>query len=103
MKVYNWSQVPEERVNPLATRQMIHGETMSVIRRRLLKGAVTQLHQHADEQISLVEQGKLRFLVAGKECIVTTGDMLEIPPNAPHSVEALEDSVMMDLFATPQS
>jgi quercetin dioxygenase-like cupin family protein len=103
MNVYNWSQVPEEQVDALASRQMIHGETMSVIRRRLLKGAVTRLHQHADEQISMVEAGKLRFSVAGKECIVTTGDMLKIPPNAPHSVEALEDSVMMDLFATPQS
>jgi quercetin dioxygenase-like cupin family protein len=103
MKVYNWSQVPEEQVDSLASRQMIHGETMSVIRRRLLKGAVTRLHQHADEQISMVEHGKLRFSVAGKECVVTSGDMLKIPPNVPHSVEALEDSVVMDLFATPQS
>jgi quercetin dioxygenase-like cupin family protein len=82
---------------------MIHSETMSVIRRRLSKGATTRLHQHPDEQISMIERGKLRFVVSGEECIVTSGGALAIPPNAPHSVEALEDSAVVDLFATPHS
>jgi len=102
MKVYDWSEVPEERVNPLASRQMIHGETMSVIRRRFSKGAITRLHQHAEEQISMIERGKMLFVISGEEHVVTSGQALAIPPNAPHSVEALEDSVVMDLFASPK-
>jgi len=102
MKVYSWSQIPEEQVDPLASRQMIHTETMSVVRRRLLKGAVLRLHRHADEQISMIERGKVRFVVAGEEEIVSGGESYVIPPNAPHSVEALEDSVVMDLFSTPR-
>ena len=99
MKVYNWSEVPEERLNPLVTRQMIHGETMTVARIRLLKGAVVPLHQHVNEQITVVERGKLRFVIAGEERIAAPGDMLAIPPNAPHLVEALEDSMATDLFS----
>lgn len=79
---------------------MIHTETMSVVRRRLSKGAVVRLHRHADEQISMVECGKLRFAVDGEEQIVMGGETYVIPPSAPHSVEALEDSVVMDLFST---
>jgi quercetin dioxygenase-like cupin family protein len=103
MKIYKWQDVPEERLNSLASRQMIHSATMSVIRRRLSKGAVTQPHQHADDQISMIECGKVRFVVAGEECILTGGGALEIAPNAPHSVEALEDSVVIDVFSTPHS
>jgi quercetin dioxygenase-like cupin family protein len=102
MTVYNWSQIPEEQVNPLASRQMIHTETMSVVRRRMSKGAVLCLHRHADEQISMIERGRLRFVVAGEEEIVRGGETYVIPANAPHSVEALEDSVVMDLFSTPR-
>jgi quercetin dioxygenase-like cupin family protein len=103
MKIYKWQDVPEERVDSLASRQMIHSETMSVIRRRLSKGAVIQLHRHADDQISMIECGKIRFVVAGEECILTGGGALEIAPNSPHSIEALEDSVVIDVFATPHS
>ena len=102
MEVYNWSEIVAEQVNPLASRQMIHTETMSVVRRRLSKGAALRLHQHADEQISMVEYGKLRFVVAGHEQIVSGGETYVIPPNAPHSVEALEDSVVTDLFSAPR-
>jgi len=102
MKVHNWSQISEEQVNPLASRQMIHTETMTVVRRRLSKGAMLRLHRHPDEQISMLERGKLRFVVAGEEEIVSGGQTYVIPPNAPHSVEALEDSVVMDLFSTPR-
>jgi quercetin dioxygenase-like cupin family protein len=100
--IYRWSQIPEERVNSLASRQMLHTETMSVVRRQLSKGAVIRLHRHADEQISMVECGKVRFVVDGEEEIVASGETYVIPPSAPHSVEALEDSVVMDLFSTPR-
>ncbi len=102
MKLYKWSQIPEEQVNPLASRQMIHTQTMSIVRRQLSKGAVTRLHQHADEQISMVERGKLKFVVDGEQEIVAGGETFVISSNSPHSVEALEDTVVMDLFSTPR-
>ena len=99
VKLYNWSQIPEEQLNDLVARQMIHGETMTIARIHLRKGAVVPLHQHPNEQISMVEHGRLRFLIAGQEQIVQGGDMVAIPPNAPHLVEALEDSLATDLFS----
>ena len=98
VKLYNWREIPEEQLNPAVSRQMIHGETMTVARLRLRKGAIVPLHQHVNEQISMVESGKLRFVIAGEERIVKEGETLTIPPNAPHLVEALEDSLATDLF-----
>lgn len=99
VKIYNWSQVTDEQLNPLVSRQMIHGETMTVARIRLRKGAVVPLHHHLNEQISMIERGKVRFVIAGEERIVETGETVTIPPHAPHTVEALEDSIAMDLFS----
>jgi quercetin dioxygenase-like cupin family protein len=98
VKHYNWTQVPEEQLNAAISRQMIHGETMTVARLRLRKGAVVPLHHHVNEQISMVEHGKLRFVIGGEERIVSGGEALTIPDNAPHLVEALEDSLATDLF-----
>jgi len=99
VKQYNWNTVPEEQMNPSITRQVIHGETMTVARLRLKKGAIVPQHQHVNEQISVMESGQLRFVVAGEEFVINGGEMLTIPPNAPHRVEALEDSLTIDLFS----
>ena len=99
VKVYNWSDIVDEQLNPLVSRQAIHGETMTVARFRLRKWALVPLHHHANEQISTIERGKLRFVIAGEEQVVETGETITIPPHAPHSAEALEDSVAVDVFS----
>jgi quercetin dioxygenase-like cupin family protein len=99
MKLYNWLQIEKEQLNPLCARQVIHGEKMTVARIYLKKGAVVPLHTHENEQITVLEQGRLRFTIAGSETLVEAGQALQIPSHAPHLVEALEDSVAMDLFS----
>ncbi len=96
---HNWTQIPEEQLNPSVSRQVIHGETITVARIRLRKGAVVPLHNHVNEQISMIEHGRLRFVVDGEERVLGAGETLTIPPNAPHLVEALEDSLATDVFS----
>jgi quercetin dioxygenase-like cupin family protein len=99
MKLYSWNQVKEEHLNPLLERKVIHAGMMTVARLHLRKFAVVPLHSHPNEQITMLERGALRFVVDGEEKIVRGGELLAIPPHAPHLVEALEDSVAVDLFA----
>jgi quercetin dioxygenase-like cupin family protein len=101
MTAYKWSQIAEEQVNPLATRRLIQSEAMTVARRHFLKGAVTRVHAHADEQISMIERGVVLFLVGGVERIVSANEAVVIPSNVPHELEALEDSLITDVFARP--
>jgi quercetin dioxygenase-like cupin family protein len=98
MELYSWDQVPKEDVSPLVSRQMIHTPDMTILRVTLKQGAVVPLHQHVHEQITMPAQGVLRIELEGKEIILRAGDVLRIPSNAPHLVEALEDSVGIELF-----
>jgi len=77
---------------------MIHTETMTIARVELRKGAVVPEHSHHNEQVSTVEQGRARFVLNGEEILVKAGESLHIGANLPHSVEVLEDSVIVDIF-----
>jgi quercetin dioxygenase-like cupin family protein len=98
MEIYSWDQIPKEDVSPLLARQMIHTPDMTILRVTLKQGAIVPLHQHVHEQITMPAQGALRIELEGKEIILRAGEVLRIPSNAPHLVEALEDSVGIELF-----
>ena len=102
MNLYNWNTIPEEAMNPLMTRRVLHTPAMTVAKLQLRKGAVVPLHSHFNEQVSMVETGSLRFDMGGEQLILRAGDCLVIPPNLPHYVEALEDSAATDLFTPPR-
>ena len=103
MDQYNWATIPREQMNAKTVRQAIHTERMTIARIQLLQGAVVPMHQHENEQVTMMKSGALRFVFGGaeggREVIVRAGDILPIPPNVPHMVEALEDSMATDLFS----
>ncbi|MBX5497053.1 MAG: cupin domain-containing protein [Bryobacteraceae bacterium] len=99
MAVYKWQDVENEPMNPLLNRRVIHGLSMTVAKLTLKKGAVVPRHSHPNEQISMVESGKLLFIMDDGERLVEAGQVIVIPPNQPHRVEAVEDSVATDLFS----
>jgi len=102
MQIHRWSEVEKEQVNPSLKRQMIHGETMTVARLEMKKGAFVPVHSHHNEQITTLEKGRLKFVLDGKEVVLNAGESLQIPPNLPHSAEAIEDSVAVDIFSPPR-
>jgi quercetin dioxygenase-like cupin family protein len=102
MQHYSWDRVQQEQLNPLLSRQMIHTRQMTIARIHLKKGAVVPIHSHPNEQISTLERGAMRFVIDGQETLLRPGQVLEIPSGAPHSAEALEDSLAIDLFSPPR-
>jgi quercetin dioxygenase-like cupin family protein len=75
---------------------------MTVARLDIRKGCSVPEHSHHNEQISMIEQGSMRFVLGGVEKIVRAGEVLQIPPHVPHSAEALEDCIAVDLFSPPR-
>ena len=69
----------------------------------LRKGSSVPLHSHENEQITYVLGGALKFVVQGKVLIVRSGEILVIPSNLPHSAEALEDTVDLDILCPPRA
>ena len=94
--------MPVEHLNPLIDRQFVAGERSMLARIILRKGSIVPQHSHENEQIAYVLEGALKFVIEGKELIVRGGEILIIPSNMPHSAEALEDTVDLDIFCPPR-
>jgi quercetin dioxygenase-like cupin family protein len=99
MTLHRWDEIAPEQMNPLVTRQAIHADTLTIARIVLKKGALVPTHQHVNEQVSMIESGALRFHVGDREVTVRAGENLQIPSNVPHSAEAIEDTVAVDVFS----
>ncbi len=99
---FRWAEIEPEQMNPLITRQYVTGTGTMLARLVLKKGAHVPLHYHVNEQVSHVVAGALDFLLEEGKVTVRAGEILCIPPNAPHEVVALEDSVALDIFNPPR-
>jgi len=96
---YRWSDVAQEAVNPSALRQYVTGERVTVARFELSRGGVVPRHAHANEQVSCVLTGALRFKFDEREIVARAGDVVQIPGMIAHQVDVLEDAVVIDVFS----
>lgn len=80
----DWSAIPVE--HPLAgiTRQTIHGENQTLVRYVYQPGSVFPVHQHPEEQITIILGGSIDFTVDGAPLTLSAGDVALIPANVPH-------------------
>lgn len=100
-----WDEVPRETVTEGISRRFITGERMMIAHLYLDKGSFVPLHSHDNEQLTYVLEGALRFRFGedqAEEIVVRAGEVLVIPSNLPHSAEALEDTLDVDVFAPPR-
>lgn len=95
--------MPVEHLNPLIDRQFVSGERSMLARLVLRKGSIVPLHSHENEQITYILEGSLKFIVQGEEITVRAGEVLVIPSHLPHSAEALEDTIDLDVFCPPRA
>jgi quercetin dioxygenase-like cupin family protein len=94
-----WENVKQEVLNDKLWRQIITGEKVMVARLHLFKDCLVPVHHHESEQISVVLQGALKFVLEGQTVIVRAGGVLVIPSNVPHSALAIEDTIGIDVFS----
>lgn len=101
--VHNIDAMSPERISPGLTRRYILAERSSMAVYDMRRGAKVSVHTHSSEQVSYVQRGRLRFVVGGQIHDLRAGQAIVIPANAPHSIEALENSVEIDFFAPSRS
>lgn len=99
MDIVRWDETPIEPLADGLGRQVVNTDLLTVARIHLAAGAVVAGHAHSNEQIANVLAGRLRFTVGEETETVSAGESLVIPPDVPHGVEALEDSLVLDVFA----
>lgn len=102
---HRWSDLPEETVTPQLSRRLVTGERMMLAQVYLDKGCIVPKHSHANEQITWIVEGALRFWIGedeAEEIVVRAGEVLHIPGNVPHKAEALERTLDVDIFSPPR-
>ncbi|HET9086939.1 MAG TPA: cupin domain-containing protein [Acidobacteriaceae bacterium] len=99
----SFDTIPVEHLSPVIERQFVAGQQSMLARLLLRKGCVVPLHSHANEQITYILEGALKFLLQGNEIVVRAGEVLVIPSGVPHSAEALEDTIDLDVFCPPRA
>jgi len=100
-----WEEMPKEKLNDRIDRRIITGEKVMLTHVYLKKGAVVPMHAHANEQITYILEGKIKFWIENEDAdpiILGPGEVLTLPSNLPHSAEALEDTLDVDIFAPPR-
>jgi quercetin dioxygenase-like cupin family protein len=96
----NWANIPVEQMAEGIERQMFVGDRMMICRFRFKPFLVTPEHDHPHEQMTIVERGKVRFFIEGKEQIATAGDVLHFPSNCWHGATMMdEEVVLIDIFS----
>jgi quercetin dioxygenase-like cupin family protein len=102
---YRWRDLEADHPMPLIERRRVHGDQMTVAHVQLRKGFKIEPHAHYEEQIALVIAGKLRFVLGEppnqREVFVEADECVLLPSNVHHGAEALEDSLVLDLFSPP--
>jgi quercetin dioxygenase-like cupin family protein len=89
-------------VAPGVQRRILASDgSLMTVEVRFKKGAVGAVHSHPHEQISYIVSGSFACNLDGDRKALRAGDTYYVRPNLPHGVEALEDSVILDVF-TPQ-
>lgn len=104
-RVHRWEELEADSPMAKLTRRRVIGEHAMLSHITLERGFFLAAHAHANEQFACVLSGRMRFTLTepGGERIVEVGpgEVLYIPPHMPHAAEAVETSVIIDVFSPP--
>ena len=95
----NWETIPAERIAEGIERQMVVGQKLMICRLKIQPRVVTAVHTHVHEQVTMVERGRVLYIIDGVERVCSPGDVLHFPPHLPHGATMLdEEVVLVDVF-----
>lgn len=105
---YRWSELPVDAPMALLERRRVIGEQAMISHVTLHKGCFVPSHAHVNEQFSCVLSGRIKFTLGDpaaktEELLVGPGDMIHLPSNVPHAAEAIEETVVLDIFSPPSA
>ncbi len=104
---YRWSELPKDQPLALLERRRVVGQQAMISHVLLKKGCFVPAHAHFNEQFACILSGRLHFVLGDEnapsreELTLVAGEVLHLPSNVPHSAEALEDTVVLDVFSPP--
>lgn len=106
---HRWTELPKDSPMAMLERRRVIGEKVMISHVTLHKGCSVPTHAHENEQVSCIISGRLRFGLGAegsaerREVTLGPGEVIHLPSNVPHSADALEETVVLDVFAPPSA
>ena len=85
---YRLDEASFHQIFPGVTIRTVAGDRMMLSYVEFAPGAVVEKHQHPHEQMGLLLEGELTFVVGGEEQTLRAGEMWRIPGGVDHRVVA---------------
>lgn len=63
------------------------------------KNSILFEHSHINEQTGYLVYGKIELSINGVSMLINPGDSWNIPSNAKHKAEIIEDSLAIEIFS----
>jgi quercetin dioxygenase-like cupin family protein len=83
----------------MLVKPLMKGDEMTFLEIHYTAGVGSPLHTHTHESIAYVVKGKVKSTVGADEFIMGPGDVCRHPTGVLHGLEALEDSVVVEIKA----
>ena len=81
----------------LVLRPMLKGEQMTLLELQYQAGAKAPLHTHMHESVIYVIGGRVKTWIGDDVYVLGPGDVARHPPGVLHTVEALEESKIVEV------
>jgi quercetin dioxygenase-like cupin family protein len=81
----------------LILKPLIRGDQMTLLELHYTPGTSAPIHVHAHESLVYVVRGRVKTTVAGEVYELGAGDVGCHPQGVPHTVEAIEESVVIEI------
>src|SRR5262245_17416057 len=83
----------------MLVKPLIKGDEMTFLEIHYAAGVGAPLHAHTHESIAYVVRGKVKSTVGTDEFIMGPGDVCRHPKGVLHGLEAIEDSLVVEIKA----
>ncbi len=104
---YRWADLPTDHPMQRLQRRRIIGQHAMLSEVLLEEGCIVPTHAHDNEQFAYVVRGRVSFGIGPEgsaerhDIVVETGEVLHLPAGVPHSAEALQETLVIDIFSPP--
>ena len=88
---------------PGRRRRLIHTDSLMLVEWEFTGPWTTPdpPHTHPHEQVTYIVAGEILFFLGDERQPLSAGDMVAVPPDAPHHIQVLSDSVLLIDTFTP--
>jgi quercetin dioxygenase-like cupin family protein len=97
-----FADLDAEAPYPGILRRTLHSDRMTLTEYTFEPGATFPLHRHAQEQVTLVEEGEVRLTTAGATETLSAGAWVVTPGDVEHGITAGDGGARIVAILSPR-